>query len=84
MVEKVIRYPGHTIRDLIKARKDELKRRASTSGTVQHDSDLDQAVDKFHECISDKEALKKEKKAIKEAEENEKKMSDSVRDNLLL
>ncbi len=47
MVEKVVRYPGHTIRDLIKSREDELKRRANASGAVQHDSDLDQAVDKF-------------------------------------
>jgi hypothetical protein len=47
---------------------------------VQHDSDPDQAVDKFCECITDIEELKKEKKAIKEAEENERKMSDSVRD----
>jgi hypothetical protein len=53
---------------------------------VQLVSNLDQAVNKSCECISDIKALRNEIKAIKEAEENEKKkkLSDSVHGNLLL
>ncbi len=84
MAGVVLQDPGGVVNGLLKKQREDVASQALESGTVQHFSDLDQALDKFQERINDVQQLVANNKEAKQQYEAERAAMKQRRDNLLL